>query len=186
MNSAKYYTDVDWPALDMSLIASCQAVCEAAITSGEFSQFSHYTSTEKFIDIKQTHAVLHDMTKQCRYKSWVTVMLLPPNFVMDIHRDTYYLESRKTAILVPLLPTDDIAPTYFWQTKESTKPLVTIDWQVGKPKLLNVMPHWHNVVNNDSWRAMLQFSFDREYEEVVDALKQRNLFQGIDCGLTCR
>jgi hypothetical protein len=177
----EFFMDINFPYLDHDRIETAAAACRLAIATGVFYEFNGYRSTEKFVDAVSADASLNQIIDDCNCNCTITTMLLPPGFVMDIHQDTYYPKSRKTAMLIPLLPETDIAPTSFYESQYATSPLLEISWQHGRPKLLNVMPHWHNVINNQNWRCMLQISFDHDYDTVVDMIHSNKLFKTLKC-----
>lgn len=172
------------PFITDGLISRMQDKCLQSIEHDDFYVFENYTSTERFIEATRHFPEVNTLINSCKCKVSATIMVLPPLFSMNIHKDVHFLDSRKTALFTPLLPIDDIAPTLFWEDEKpdpTDVPFMTIDWVVGESKILNVMPYWHNVYNNEKWRAMLQFSFDRSYEEVLDLINGNELFEDFDC-----
>lgn len=176
-----YYADIKLGFVSAELINAAQRLCRDSIRIGDFLTYDGYSSTERFIDVRKLLVSLDPLIDDCLCRSWATIMALPPGFVMDIHMDTYVLETRKTALLIPILPEADIAPTMFYADQSGDVASMRVDWQVGYPKLLNVKPHWHNVVNNGNWRCMLQISYENDYDVVLEMIKSGTLYKTIPC-----
>ena len=177
-----YYRDLHIPIFDQAMVDRIATTATDVIDNNKFSTIKNYRSTEKFYFIKNDEPILAEMLDRCNCKSTVLLMFMTPNFVMDIHKDIYYLEQRKTALFLPIAPVNRFSPTLYWENENSTVPLIEVPWQIGKPKILNVQ-HWHSVKNNENWRVMLQISLDKHYDEVIDLIEHNRLFDGIDCRL---
>ena len=182
----EYYLDLNIPFFTDALVDRLSDHANIAISTNQFHTYSGYTSTEKFVNIVSKEPTLKELIDSCNCKANITMMLLNPWFAMDIHIDDYYLDVRKTAILLPIIPEFDIANTNYYETKHDKHPFLTVSWKKGQPKILNVETHWHNVVNNAYWRGMLQISLDKTYYEVCDMIKTNTLFNGINCTVTTR
>lgn len=176
-----YAVKISLPALSDVVLEKCNQVASDAITGNQFHEFPGYRSTEKFAKIDGKLPEIDALVNDSDWCTGALIMLLPPEFVMDVHIDIYYLKARKCAILIPIMPRADIAPTLFYETEHSKQASRSIDWHYGQPQLLNVKPHWHNVINNGHWRGMLQLNFSLDYEEIVQKINDGCLFRTAKC-----
>lgn len=177
-----YYTDLFIPFFDGTMMSRLSALALNRIESKGFIRYDDYHTPEEFCDVTGDIPEIAELCSDCVIGCSPLLMFLPPGFAMDIHRDVNFLDRRKSNISIIVLPQEDIAPTLFYDGPSPEQLVLSADWSAGNPRLLNIQ-EWHNVENNGTWRANLQLSMDRYYDEVLDLIGQGKLFRDFECEL---
>jgi hypothetical protein len=121
---------------------------------------------------------IFDLLRSIVLSNYVIVMMHKPRVTVNIHRDDR--NYRNTVLSVPLKPTVNYPPTYFYSTNSPTAdnlPIATASFINGNPVLLNTQ-QWHGLTNtSDDYRYNLQVCFNESWETVYDLIQAGKFFR---------
>jgi hypothetical protein len=117
------------------------------------------------------YSEIQSFQKTCVLENRVLLLMQPPHEQVIRHIDRPPF--RKSAILTPLLPALNYAPTNFY---ENDVKVTEIDFKDRNSVLFNTQK-FHDVKNGDSVRLNFQIVFSETFEEVLDLVLNDRLFK---------
>ena len=83
---------------------------------------------------------------------------------------------RKSNLIHPLYPKQGYAPTDFWTDHTAVEPAAVCDFDDGLPAIVN-LGLLHSLINTDSLRFNLQFSFQEDFHTILGLHQENKLFR---------
>jgi hypothetical protein len=123
-------------------------------------------------DLKEISEI-KSFIKKCSLQCFPVIMLHKPNSSVIKHIDDP--NKRNTVIITPLSPILNFSPTYFWNNKEDTEPLVTCNFSKNVSVLFNTQKI-HSLINNSNeYRIGLQMCFHESFETILNLYQNGKL-----------
>lgn len=176
------YRDLAIPFFDDAMVSRLADLAEKRMSDGGFIRYDDYRTPEEFANVAGAIPELDGFVGACRIGCRPLLMFLPPNFSMAVHKDLHWEGNRESSMVVMAYPRRDIAATRFYLGEDRDTHALSAEWRHGQCKLLNIK-QWHNVDNGGTWRANLQLSLGRGYDEVIELIRAGELFDGYECRL---
>lgn len=119
------------------------------------------------------------MAENCKLKTVPLLYKHLPHVNVPKHTDGLrFAVPRRTTLIIPLSPSNNYPPTYFWESYESTVPADVVRVDENLFPYVITTQEIHSLTNtSDEIRSNLQFSFDETLEQVVEHVKNRTLFK---------
>jgi hypothetical protein len=125
----------------------------------------------------ENNKVVDDLIRNCIFPTSTSLFKHSPGQIVNRHVDGLQW-SRNTVISIPLT-LGKHADTYFWESFNSTEPVVVVTYEDTLPVVLNTTK-FHSLINNTiNDRLTLQFQFSQPIEQIVTRLKDSTLFKNI-------
>jgi hypothetical protein len=124
--------------------------------------------------------LIAEMVDACHFNTVALLYKHMPHAQIPKHTDGLkFAVPRRTTLIIPIGPCKDYAPTYFWESYDSTDPAEVVRVDENMFPYVITTQEIHSVDNySDEIRSNLQFSFDETLEQVVEQIKNKTLFKG--------
>ena len=119
------------------------------------------------------------MAESCQFHTVPLLYKHMPHVEVPKHVDGLrFAVPRRTTLIIPLSPSKDYPPTYFWESHDSEIPADVVRVDENMFPYVITTQELHSLTNtSDEIRSNLQFSFDETLEQVVEHIKNRTLFK---------
>lgn len=123
-------------------------------------------------DLKEISEI-KSFKKKCSLECFPVIMVHKPNSSVIKHVDDP--NKRNTVIITPLSSILNFSPTYFWNNKEDTDPVVTCNFSKNMSVLFNTQK-MHSLINDsDEYRISLQICFNEDFETILNLYQNGKL-----------
>jgi hypothetical protein len=118
--------------------------------------------------------IIARLTETCK-KAFIPFILKQlPNTSVYIHKDES--PKRSCILVVPLAPTQNYAPTLFWENRDDKQPICSASFLNMNTTLMNTTK-LHSLINtSNELRLNFQLAFSEPYEEIQQLLIENKLF----------